>query len=449
MIYWWAHELCRKIKTVQAKLSSDASPKEVAYNLVDRWGLPTMPWVGNLLKASLCKGPDHGIAMLFGITCSEEQEFDPVEHFDFTKCTVTVDAQCTNMGMKNYPVESWEGIREALEVVPLSHPFWRVDHDLGLWPWVGQLDRERQTVPRPPTIDELPLVPIEHWIDGDTYIQNFNCGHCEGVQFPTAGLLLRHYQAHHDHGGSPYPQLDMDAWKEQFKVFNETFRSGKAPTLRTWRKLECRESGCPETFALYEARRNHERKAHPETFQGLKCRKPGCDETFVTVHLREIHERDEHPDLPPTHECRKSGCGETFKATWQRANHERREHPEIALPVKCRKPGCDKTFMAAYSRDKHERDEHPDIAQSIKCRKPDCGETFNSTIGRGNHERREHPDIAPGLKCRKPGCDETFTNNGSRILYEKKKHKEEEGDQEEHEEGGKGDMGGEGKRKRK
>lgn len=46
-------------------------------------GVPVVPWSGNILKASLCKLQDHGIAMRFGLNLpnnSEDEAFPPVNH---------------------------------------------------------------------------------------------------------------------------------------------------------------------------------------------------------------------------------------------------------------------------------------------------------------------------------------------------------------------------------
>jgi hypothetical protein len=84
-------------------------------HIFDRWGLPIVPWTSHILKASLCKKDDHGIAMLFGLTCPEGQEFDSVEHFDFSRCTVTIDSQYTDKALKNYSSGTWDEVRATLE----------------------------------------------------------------------------------------------------------------------------------------------------------------------------------------------------------------------------------------------------------------------------------------------------------------------------------------------
>jgi hypothetical protein len=59
--------------------------------------------------------------------------------------------------MRNFTPDSWEGIRQMILDVPLSHPFWRVDKDLGRKPWVGPWDSEMETTPQTPPFS-IPLV---------------------------------------------------------------------------------------------------------------------------------------------------------------------------------------------------------------------------------------------------------------------------------------------------
>jgi hypothetical protein len=82
----------------------------------------------------LYKDQDYGIAMLFGL---KSGNFNPVNGFDFTGYTITINSKATNLAIRNFTPDSWEGIRQTILDVPLSHPFWRMDKDLGYKPWVG------------------------------------------------------------------------------------------------------------------------------------------------------------------------------------------------------------------------------------------------------------------------------------------------------------------------
>ncbi|KAK4044446.1 hypothetical protein C8A01DRAFT_31500 [Parachaetomium inaequale] len=105
MIYWMAHRVCATIQRVKHDRPA-ASQEEVAFHILDRWGLPIVPWTCNIFNASFCKDQDHGIAMLFGLSQPDGEEFDPVQHFDLARCTIRMDSQATNMLMKDYSTDS-------------------------------------------------------------------------------------------------------------------------------------------------------------------------------------------------------------------------------------------------------------------------------------------------------------------------------------------------------
>ncbi|KAK4243037.1 hypothetical protein C7999DRAFT_45057 [Corynascus novoguineensis] len=177
LIYWWTHHLCQKIQGIKRERPG-----------LPTWGIPVVPWSGNVFKASLCKNQDHGIAMIFGLEPFKGTEFDPVKHFDLARCTITIDTKATNWSMSNYPSESWGLIPQMLSMVPLCHPFWQVHDSLGLEPWVGRWRPDTQ--PQPPkrtSTVEIPLMPIDHWFDNSTS-HIFRCMEC-AVEFQSAGLL--------------------------------------------------------------------------------------------------------------------------------------------------------------------------------------------------------------------------------------------------------------------
>ncbi|KAH8911519.1 hypothetical protein BR93DRAFT_990466, partial [Coniochaeta sp. PMI_546] len=160
LAYWMAHWICQKIQTVK-KQRPDASQDEIAFRLGDRWG----SWMHHIWCASLCKLQDHGIAMFLGVVVEDGKEWDPVEGFDFGKCTVTIDTGFTNFAMYRFPPDSWERIRTIVSMVPLHHPLWRPDPDLGMAIWNGAYDG--RSTPRPPTpLFDMPLLPLKLWIPG-------------------------------------------------------------------------------------------------------------------------------------------------------------------------------------------------------------------------------------------------------------------------------------------
>ncbi|RTE68850.1 hypothetical protein BHE90_016772 [Fusarium euwallaceae] len=136
-MFWMTHYFCNKIQALK-KQRPGATDEEIRFSILDRWNLPLIPWVGHPFKASLCKGPDHGIAMKLGQTTASGEVFDPVNGIDLTKSTVGLDTWFTNSAMRNFATADWEAIRKDLAAIPLHHSFWRVDLALGNTIWEGR-----------------------------------------------------------------------------------------------------------------------------------------------------------------------------------------------------------------------------------------------------------------------------------------------------------------------
>ncbi|KAJ6441612.1 tim barrel metal-dependent protein [Purpureocillium lavendulum] len=90
---------------------------EIAISNLDRWGLPVVPFMHHALAASLCKEPDHGIAMFYGFTSQSAESFNPLADIDLDQCTVTIDAAITNATMLDYPPSSWDSIRNLWHLI--------------------------------------------------------------------------------------------------------------------------------------------------------------------------------------------------------------------------------------------------------------------------------------------------------------------------------------------
>ncbi|KAJ4253342.1 hypothetical protein NW762_010497 [Fusarium torreyae] len=100
LIYWMAERLCGQIAAIKSQLLN-VSKEEVAFSILDRWGMPIVPWTKHTFKASLCHGPDHGIAMKLGVEAIAIKDFDPLIHINMARCTVDLDSITTNIGMWN------------------------------------------------------------------------------------------------------------------------------------------------------------------------------------------------------------------------------------------------------------------------------------------------------------------------------------------------------------
>lgn len=106
LVHVMATHYCQRI--AEPRHSGDRSMEWILWHLyLDRWGLPLMPWGNHIFKVSTCHKQDHGIAMLSGIMEPSEgwEAFDPVQHIDLDRATITFDNVSTNMAMWNYDVQ--------------------------------------------------------------------------------------------------------------------------------------------------------------------------------------------------------------------------------------------------------------------------------------------------------------------------------------------------------
>ncbi|KAF4485586.1 hypothetical protein FAGAP_11561 [Fusarium agapanthi] len=193
LVYWMAMDLCRQIKGIKISRPT-ATREEIAFSILDRWGLPRVPWKLHMFKASLCKKQDHGITMVFGVADVLENEFDPLRHINLDLATVTIDSVFTNMAMKDFPTATWPTLRLTATHVPLHHPFWAVSSSLGNALWVGDWDSSIVPEASKPEF-EIDRLSIEAWVDGHPR-DPFRCGKCT-KNFSSAGQLLEHHRCSH------------------------------------------------------------------------------------------------------------------------------------------------------------------------------------------------------------------------------------------------------------
>ncbi|KAI1772265.1 hypothetical protein F4818DRAFT_454125 [Hypoxylon cercidicola] len=179
MIYMMCHVLCRKIAELLAEYPR-ADREEIRLRILDRWGLPYVPWICHPLRLSLAKRQDHGIAMETGYR--DGLAFDPVGSFDDACRTIAMDSAGTNHGMKNHHPSSWDNIRTVFCSVPLQHPLWSVDDALGMEIW-GSATRPGQFSPQPPQPEFQfnILLSLDPWLTGGTH--DLHCACCETEVF--------------------------------------------------------------------------------------------------------------------------------------------------------------------------------------------------------------------------------------------------------------------------
>lgn len=80
---------------------------------------PQVPSIAYPFKASLCKGPDHGIAIKLGFLPTNNQKFNPLIYIDLSLYTVTVDSWAINITVSNYLSADWNLVQELIYCIPL------------------------------------------------------------------------------------------------------------------------------------------------------------------------------------------------------------------------------------------------------------------------------------------------------------------------------------------
>lgn len=362
LIYWMGTFLCDQITTLKVEMP-DASQEEIALMMLDRWGLPRVPWRSHIMGSSLCKKQDHGIAMVFGI--ADVPDFDPVRDIDLSSATVTLDSGFTNMAMKNFDTSSWDSIRTAAMHIPLHHPFWQVSSTLGNSTWSSDWEQSIQAVAPAPEF-ETPLLSIEAWVDGEV-MDPFICKYCNKI-LQSAGQLVDHCRK-----CSKRPRSDVSrstpSNPDQDNV-NESYWDSR---------LNCDYDGCSYRSFSAANMRNHK-----ATHSGEKpCKCVTCGKSFGTpVELRRHEEtHDEHRARP--FECEEKGCGKSFF---------KKQALEIHMVThtgkkdfECRVEGCGKSFATKWTRDSHELTHSED--KRFKC---ECGKAYRRNDSLKRHIHLHH-----------------------------------------------------------
>lgn len=125
LVEWMTILFCEKI-CAEKKAAPGATREDIRFNIGDRWKLPIIPFTRSMLTASLCKGPDHGIAMKFGILEPADGEaFDPLKHFNHSQRTVTIDTwgyQQRNVKLQEFGLgrHTKRSLRHATTTFPLE-----------------------------------------------------------------------------------------------------------------------------------------------------------------------------------------------------------------------------------------------------------------------------------------------------------------------------------------
>lgn len=375
-ICWMVAFFCRQVQSIELSMLATTTREEILFMVADRWGLPIVPWVGHPLSASLCKGPDHGIAMKLGIKehfSGLFDLFDPLQHLDLNECTVTIDTMSTNMAMFNYEKESWPGIRDLLAAVPLSHPLWKIDERAGSSIWgVPQSQLQPLFQPKMPTAAfDMPLLSIEPWLSSAAVV-DLKCDKC-GASFNTLGHLVQHYRTTHNSDGAVSEEM-VAVTPEQ-----------DAADVEYWTKLlTCSWPNCGKTFGYIQSLREHMERHRNERL--YKCDWDGCgfatnDPSYLVKHKR-LHV----PDA-------KYSC---TICDWSGTNKPHLDaHMASHIGLKrfaCEFEGCDKKYARMEALINH-RKKHLGI--KFVCEFPGCEMEYTQRENRVRHYKRAHGGMKP------------------------------------------------------
>ncbi|KAI5458787.1 hypothetical protein BGZ63DRAFT_407169 [Mariannaea sp. PMI_226] len=366
LVYWMVAHFSSQIQTIKKDMPT-ATREEIRFQILDRWGLPIVPWVQNVLCASLCKGPDHGIAMQFGITEPVGLEsFDPVRHIDLSKCTITIDTIATNMGMWNHHRDSWPQIREILRAVPLRHPLWRIDDCAGNNIWGAMADPTIN--PTVPVAEfDVPLVPIDAWFQSS--VLRPRCEPCN-VEFQNLGLLVQHCRCTHSSVATP---MQEPTSSEQDDIDAKYWRDG----------FTCSWPDCDRVMGSRQQLERHMRMHTND--RRFRCDWPGCDyatvdSSHLTTHKR-IHTRDQR------FACDSPGCDYVATNAQRLADHKISHTQD--KPWACDYPGCDKKYARNAELTKHKKS-HTGQAE-FRCDEPGCNMVCTQAGNLRRHKDRRHP----------------------------------------------------------
>ena len=121
-LYTMAAHFSQKFVRLRSERPDARREELLLYNL-DRFGMLLVPWQNHPGKLSLCKDQDHGVAMMMGFDVPDGMEFDPLQHINLRKSTITFDSVLTNISMWNYSMEDTASVRDLVSRPPLWHSF--------------------------------------------------------------------------------------------------------------------------------------------------------------------------------------------------------------------------------------------------------------------------------------------------------------------------------------
>ncbi|KAJ4163822.1 hypothetical protein LMH87_005526 [Akanthomyces muscarius] len=321
LVYWMVSLFCNQVQKQKKDMPYTSLDALLEANL-DRWNCPIVPWVGHVFSASLCKGPDHGLAMRFGIRQGAiRATFDPLLDIDMAQSTITIDAHSTNIAMWNWESEAWPSVRAILADVPLSHSLWKIDKALGdcIWRTHTGGDQSAGSIMPTPAFD-IPLLPIDHWLSRSSIAPQCHQKQCEDSEFSSISELVYHYrQVHAAVGNELYsPQCDDVATLADQEVINMEYWKNRING-----KLICDWPDCGKSFLSKQDLGDHQNTHSGQ--KDFRCDVPGCAQAFYGKGDLARHKRNDHGTrAKPT--CDFTGCGKTFARSDGLLRHQRNVH---------------------------------------------------------------------------------------------------------------------------
>lgn len=345
LLYWMAHHVCRELQRIQHRFAHADQEEIRFYLLLDPWGLPIVPYRNHIFAFSLCRRDDHGIAMKTGITIPEGEAFNPVDHFDYSQCTITINTQLTNMAMKNHAPEWWDCFRIILTYIPIHHWLWQPADTLGERIWLT--NQYPNITPQPPVPSfSPPLIPISNWIEHNERVPAQLCHICpdKTIAYNSLGALIHHYRvAHLGHG--PLPENDprgiLQPLENSISCPMDGWDQGAQGAQGAW--------PCPKCGKELQSQRTlegHISTVHSENRPKIPC--PKCGKELLSQYTLEEHLGTVHSENKPKFPCPKCGKELQSKRTLKENLNVHLENRPI-FPC----PKCGKVFRSQRSLEGH------------------------------------------------------------------------------------------------
>ncbi|KAL0472562.1 hypothetical protein QR685DRAFT_605433 [Neurospora intermedia] len=129
-----------------------------------------------------------------------QRSVNPINDFDLSKCTITIDSFATNFAMGFSSTDYWPKILALLRAVPMQTPLWRMNKSLGMSRWASKSTTTTSSItPRPPTTRFImPLLDLNLWVSQhqEDISAYFRCPTCN-IHFNSIGQWIDHTRREH------------------------------------------------------------------------------------------------------------------------------------------------------------------------------------------------------------------------------------------------------------